>query len=108
MGLAIFNLVVATAGAQFVDRWGRRKLWLTGAAGMLVCFAIVTGLSGSFASHKNEQVGTATIAFLFLFYGFYDISLTVLPNLYVPEIVPFQYVLQKGEMKFEGPVVCPS
>jgi hypothetical protein len=26
---------------------------------------------------------------LFIYYGFYDIGFTVLPNLYVPEILPY-------------------
>ncbi|GFZ48477.1 hypothetical protein JCM24511_06225 [Saitozyma sp. JCM 24511] len=88
-GLAIWNLIVATTAAQFVERLGRRPLWLIGNAGMLAAFAIVTGLSGSFAAIPNTSVGTAVIPFLYIFYGFYDIAWTVLPNLYIPEIVPY-------------------
>lgn len=101
-GLAIWNLIVATTAAQFVERLGRRPLWLIGNAGMLAAFAIVTGLSvsdgvinatrvdnhealkrlqGSFAAVPNTSVGTAVIPFLYIFYGFYDIAWTVLPNL---------------------------
>jgi hypothetical protein len=40
-GLAIWNLIVATTAAQFVERLGRRPLWLIGNAGMLAAFAIV-------------------------------------------------------------------
>jgi hypothetical protein len=90
---------VATTAAQFVERLGRRPLWLIGNAGMLAAFAIVTGLSvshkchvnrqsrdahafkGSFAAVPNTSVGTAVIPFLYIFYGFYDIAWTVLPNL---------------------------
>jgi hypothetical protein len=98
-GLAIWNLIVATTAAQFVERLGRRPLWLIGNAGMLAAFAIVTGLSvsdqckssrqkrgadtfkGSFAAVPNTSVGSAVIPFLYIFYGFYDIAWTVLPNL---------------------------
>src|SRR5689334_14437840 len=34
-GLAIFNLIVAVIAAQFVERLGRRPLWLAGNIGML-------------------------------------------------------------------------
>ena len=46
-GLAMFNLLAAAIGAQFVERWGRRPLWLTGAVGMFFSFVVVTGLSVS-------------------------------------------------------------
>jgi len=33
---------------------------------MLVCYIIITGLSGSFASTENASTGIAVIPFLFL------------------------------------------
>jgi hypothetical protein len=80
-GLAIWNLIIAFTGAQFVERWGRRPFFLLGISGMLGAFIVVTGLSGAFASGKNAQVGIAVIPFLYIFYGFYDICMTTLPNL---------------------------
>jgi hypothetical protein len=44
-GLSMWNLLIAAGAAQFVERWGRRPLWLTGAVGMLFAFCFVTGLS---------------------------------------------------------------
>lgn len=47
-GLAIFNLIVAVTAAQFVERLGRRPLWLAGNIGMLCAFIAITGLSVGF------------------------------------------------------------
>ncbi|KAL7003879.1 hypothetical protein EMMF5_006583, partial [Cystobasidiomycetes sp. EMM_F5] len=94
-GLAMFNLLAAAIGAQFVERWGRRPLWLTGAVGMFFSFVVVTGLSAGFANSKEAALGTAVIPFLYIFYGFYDICLTILPTLYIPEILPF-HLRSKG------------
>jgi MFS family permease len=44
-GLAIWNLVTTLIAAQFVERIGRRPLWITGSIGVLCSFAVVTGLS---------------------------------------------------------------
>jgi hypothetical protein len=46
-GLSIWNLFVATTAAQFVDRLGRRPLFLISGVGMLFSFSIVTALSVS-------------------------------------------------------------
>jgi MFS family permease len=42
-----------------VDKFGRRKLFLTSCIGMLLCYAIIMGLSASFASNKNSATGAA-------------------------------------------------
>ncbi|GFZ46304.1 hypothetical protein JCM24511_04551 [Saitozyma sp. JCM 24511] len=88
-GLAIWNLITTVILAQFVERIGRRPLWIFGTVGILGTFAIITGLSGSFATSKNAAVGTAVIPFLYIFYIFYNASFSVLGNLYVAEILPF-------------------
>ncbi|KAK8864556.1 hypothetical protein IAR55_001806 [Kwoniella newhampshirensis] len=88
-GLAIFNLVCSVVAAQVVDRWGRRPLWLLGNSGQLVCFILITALSGAFANNAIPALGISVIPFLYLYYGFYDICWTVLPNLYIPEITPY-------------------
>jgi hypothetical protein len=85
--------------AQFVERIGRRPLWIFGTVGILGTFANITGLSvsilvhcvlpltvltftqGAFATSKNAAVGTAVIPFLYIFYIFYNASFSVLGNL---------------------------
>jgi MFS family permease len=46
-GLAIWNLITTVILAQFVERIGRRPLWIFGTVGILGTFAIITGLSVS-------------------------------------------------------------
>lgn len=57
----MFNLVVATVAAQFVERLGRRPLWLAGTFGIICSWAVATGLSGSFAASGSKAVGTAVV-----------------------------------------------
>jgi len=66
-GFAIV-LVVAT---QLVERVGRRPIWLVSIASQTICFIIFTGLSGGYAATKIPAMGTATIPFIYLFFGFY-------------------------------------
>ena len=47
------------------------------------------GLSGSYAANHERVVGLAVIPFLFIFFGFYDISWTPLANMYTVEILPY-------------------
>lgn len=88
-GIAAWNLVIAVSAGFQVERFGRRPLFLTSFIGMFCCYAIVMGLSATFTEYGNTTAGTAVIPFLFLFYGFYDISLNTLPYPYSAEILPF-------------------
>jgi MFS family permease len=71
------------------ERFGRRPLWLLSACGMLVSFIVVTALSATFAEHAIKAAGSATVAFLFIFFAFYDIAFTPLSIAYPVEILPF-------------------
>jgi MFS family permease len=71
------------------ERFGRRPLWLLSACGMLVSFIAVTALSATFAEHAIKAAGSATVAFLFIFFAFYDIAFTPLSIAYPVEILPF-------------------
>jgi hypothetical protein len=80
-GLALWNLFTTLTAAQFVERIGRRPLWLTGHVGVLCTFIVVTGLSGSFATTRESSTGIAVIPFLFIFYLFYNMAWATLANL---------------------------
>lgn len=56
---------------------------------MLASFIIVTALSATFAEHAIRAAGGATVAFLFIFFAFYDIAFTPLSIAYPVEILPF-------------------
>ncbi|KAL3459530.1 sugar transporter [Aspergillus heterothallicus] len=87
--LQIWNLILSVGAAFSVDRFGRRKLFLTSSVGMLVSYICITGLSGSFDETGVTSVGIAVLPFLFLFYGFYDIAFTPLTISYTAEIWPY-------------------
>lgn len=87
--LAVWNLVFSVAAAILVDRVGRRKLFITSCAGMLVFFTAQTICSAQFALHGNSNAAHAVIAFIFLFYAFYDIAFLPLIISYPIEILPY-------------------
>lgn len=84
--LSIWNWLVACSGALSVDRLGRRFLWLTAIGGMLVSFCVWTGLSAAFEHSRSSHLGTAVLAMIFIFNGFYAFGVTPLSfsNLTVP------------------------
>ncbi|KAF2717454.1 general substrate transporter [Polychaeton citri CBS 116435] len=90
LALQFWNAGLAFTGALAAERYGRRPLWLLSASGMLVSFIIVTALSATFAEYGIKAAGAATVAFLFLFFGFYDIAFTPLSIAYPVEILPFR------------------
>jgi MFS family permease len=90
--LQLFNLITALSAATQVDRVGRRTLLLTSSFGMLICYIIITGLSGSFASTKTAATGLAVIPMLFVYYAFYNIAYMPLVVAYPAEI--WQYHLR--------------
>lgn len=88
--LQVFNYLVATfLGALLVDRLGRRTLFLTSTAGMLVAYIIWTGLSAYFVQSESPAAGRAVVGFIFVYYFFYDIAWTPLLQAYPVEIFPY-------------------
>lgn len=112
--LQVYNLFWAYAGALCVDRLGRRFLFLTSTAGMClsfvcwtICSAVFRNSSTEFAPdcvaefpdsfqdnctalNANTSAGNGVLAFIFLFYAFYDIAMSPLLVSYTVEIVPFK------------------
>jgi hypothetical protein len=93
--LQLWNLIIAVLAATQVDRLRGCPLLLVSSFGMLACYIIITGLTGSFAEHGNSGVGIAVIPFLFIYYGFYDIVYTPLIVSYPAEIWPY-HLRSKG------------
>ncbi|KZT08225.1 general substrate transporter [Laetiporus sulphureus 93-53] len=86
--LAIWNLVISIGASFLVDRAGRRPLFLWATGGSLVFFTLQTICSAQYALHGNPAAAHAVIAFIFLFYGFYDLAFTPLIITYTVEILP--------------------
>ncbi|KAH8114715.1 hexose transporter [Phellopilus nigrolimitatus] len=87
--LQIWNLLISVCAAFLVDRLGRRFLFVTSCAGMLVFFTMQTVCSAMFAEHGSEAAAHAVIASIFLFYAAYDIAFTPLVVSYTVEILPY-------------------
>ncbi|KAI9631839.1 general substrate transporter [Dioszegia hungarica] len=88
-GLSIWGLVCVMTAAQFIDRLGRRVLWMQGLIGMFIWFSFITALSGAFASTGSQAIGTAVIPFLFLFQMANTTSFTTVAYMYATEINPY-------------------
>lgn len=89
--LQLWNLIFSVIGALSVDRWGRRRLFLFSAFGMLVSFILISGLSGSFATTHHAGTGIAVIPFIFIFCSFFAIGITPLMFAYICEIWPYDF-----------------
>lgn len=88
--LQIFNWSASVlAGALMVDRLGRRTLFLWSVGGMLVSYIIWTALSSYFNRTLDQNAGNAVVAFIFIYYFFYDIAWNPLLQAYPVEIFPY-------------------
>ncbi|KDQ58455.1 hypothetical protein JAAARDRAFT_34256 [Jaapia argillacea MUCL 33604] len=87
--LQIWNLAWAIGASFMVDRLGRRFLFLTSCAGMIVFFSLQTAMAATFAKTGNTGAAHSVIAFIFLFYASYDLAFTPLIVSYTVEILPF-------------------
>jgi len=87
--LQIWNLFWALLASSMVDKIGRRILFLTSTIGMIVFFTLQTACSAVFAKTQNDAAAHSVIAFIFLFYAFYDLAFTPLIVSYTVEILPY-------------------
>jgi MFS family permease len=107
--LSCWSFVVACLGSYMLDTIGRRKQALGSVAGMIVCLYVVGGMIKSecfhcylsflhgkliceseFGESSNKSGIYGTIAFIFLFQGFYAFSITPLTSLYPTEISQYK------------------
>ena len=95
LGLQAWNAVCAAGGAVAAEKYGRRPLWMLSTVLMLLFFTLATVLSAVFDESAIKAAGSAVVAFLYLFYGAYDIAYTPLSIAYPVEIMPF-YLRTKG------------
>ncbi|KAF9811533.1 hypothetical protein IEO21_06537 [Rhodonia placenta] len=86
--LAIWNLIISVSASFLVDRIGRRPLFLWATGGSLVFFTLQTICSAQYALHQQPAAAHSVIAFIFLYYAFYDLAYTPLIVTYTCEILP--------------------
>jgi SP family arabinose:H+ symporter-like MFS transporter len=77
------NLLMTIIAIKYVDKLGRKKLLLIGAAGMSVCLAAI-----GFAFHQQYTTGYWILAGILLYISFFAISLGPLTFVVVSEIFP--------------------
>jgi len=87
--LQICNAIVAVGQCFFVDKIGRRTLFLISTAGMLVCFIVWTICSAQFNMHQEAGAGKAVIVMIFMYYVFYNLAWSGLLVGYSVEILPY-------------------
>ena len=87
--LQIWNLAWAVTAASLVERIGRRILFISSCAGMLLFFILQTVCSARYAITRSDSAAHAVIAFIFLFSASYDIAFTPLIISYTLEILPY-------------------
>jgi len=94
--LQIVNFIVALGMCFMVDRLGRRILFLISTAGMLCSFIIWTACSAQFTIAKDGKsasgpasAGHTVVAFIFIYYIFYNTAWSGLLVGYGVEILPF-------------------
>jgi len=97
--LQIWNLAWALVASAFVDKIGRRLLFITSTVGMLLFFIMQTVCSAVYAKNQNNSAAYAVIAAIFLFYAAYDIAYSPLIVTYTVEILPYQ-IRAKGFVVF--------
>ncbi|PGH15239.1 hypothetical protein AJ80_05592 [Polytolypa hystricis UAMH7299] len=88
--LNIVNFVVAVTMCFFIDKLGRRPLFLTATAGMLGSFIIWTICAERYAKTRVQAAASAQIAFVFIFYVFYNSAWSGLLVGYGVEILPYR------------------
>ncbi|KZT23674.1 hexose transporter [Neolentinus lepideus HHB14362 ss-1] len=103
--LQIWNLFWACSASFLVDKAGRRVLFLTSASGILLWWTLQTVCVAIFAERGSAGAAHSVIAFIFLFYAFYDLAFTPLIVSYTVEILPYA-LRAKGFNIFNFVISC--
>ncbi|KIX03380.1 uncharacterized protein Z518_06932 [Rhinocladiella mackenziei CBS 650.93] len=88
--LQIFNLFIAVLACFFVDKVGRRKLFITSTAGMLGTFIVWTICSARYAIDGSKSAANAVIGMIYIYYFWYNIAWSGMLVGYTVEILPYK------------------
>jgi MFS family permease len=87
--LQIWNLFWSLLAASLVDRVGRRTLFLTSIAGMIFFYSLQTVFATVYVKTGHQGLAHAFVAFIFLFYSFFNLAFPTLLISYSLEIFPY-------------------
>jgi MFS family permease len=73
-GLAAWNMVSSLTLGAFSEQMGRRPMWIISNTGMGFGFCFIMGFAAGFANTGKTSLGIAVIPFIFIVYGFYNVS----------------------------------
>ncbi|KAF4625111.1 hypothetical protein G7Y89_g13055 [Cudoniella acicularis] len=73
-GLTTWNLVTNTIFAFYVDKFGRRMIYMVSTIGTLIAFTIWTILSAKYADTQKSGLGTGVVVMIFIYYFFYNVK----------------------------------
>lgn len=88
--LNIINFLTAVTMCFFIDKFGRRPLFLFATAGMCASFCVWTICAAEFVKTKVTAAANAEIAFIFIYYVFYNCAWSGLLVGYAVEILPYK------------------
>ncbi|GJJ12800.1 hypothetical protein Clacol_007045 [Clathrus columnatus] len=98
--LQIWNLAVSLVASALCERAGRRPLFIISCVGMLVMWTAQTICFAEVSIHNTTPAAHAFIAFIFLYYGAYDLAFTPLIVSYVIETK--NRTLEETAVLFDG------
>ncbi|KAH6871559.1 putative hexose transporter [Thelonectria olida] len=87
-GMKTEGLLVNIAFSFFVDRFGRRPIYIFSTVGTCVIFNVWTVVSARYAIDPNKALGYAFVVFTFLYGVCYDIKAGTMAT-YTTEILPY-------------------
>ncbi|KAG8843624.1 hypothetical protein FRB91_003237 [Serendipita sp. 411] len=88
--LQIWNCFIAISAALLVDRLGRRLLFLSSNAGMLITFIGWTLATAFFSTRGDRHAANAVLGIIPLFYLAYNIAYSPMLVAYTVEILPYR------------------
>jgi MFS family permease len=98
--LNIINAIVAFVMCFFVDKLGRRPLFLVATGGMCLSFIVWT-ITARYAADQVASAANAEVAFIFIFYVFYNLAWSGLLVGYGVEILPYNI---RAKVRFPFPI----
>ena len=87
VGVGVVNLLFTLLSVYFVDRLGRRKLYFLGLSGIVISLLLLA-TSFIFAAQLGDSGKWLSIVLIFLYVGFFAISIGPLGWLIVSEVFP--------------------